>query len=723
MAVRTSSALVAATAAVVFAMPAQTLAQDGSTGYDRGRANAVAAPRGQALARASAGVPAEAVTNYLRARGLSAASVDAVHQVGTSAGRNGLVHLRMEQQVAGLSVHGRYLKAAINSRGELVHVVENLAAVPATPPAEPVIDAQQALQIVMTHLYPGVQIDLGKPVSRGNATQFARGTFFFADPTVTRVAVPMNDGSMTVGLLVETWSQAKNLLHHTLVGGEGSILDVQLRTATDSYNVFAIDPSKTPQTVVAGPGAGNPESLAGWLGTGRQLTTLISGNNVTAYLDTDANNRPDRGGTVVTGGDFLATANLGSSPSTTTNQAVAVQNLFYLNNVIHDILYEHGFDEQAGNFQDDNFGLGGEGSDPVRAEAQDGGGTTNANFAAPPDGRRPRMQVYLWTAAGFTHRLTVNGTNFAARGADFGPPLTTTGVTGQMVTTVPADACAAISTPLRGRIALIDRSTCDFSAQVLHAQTAGAVAVVVANDRRGTEIFTMPAGQGSSRVKIPAVLIGQNDGATLKPQTPVAATEALLEVQPLPIDASLDTDVVFHEYGHGLTWRMIGGMNGPLAGAVGEGMSDGVAMLINNDDIIGEYSVGNPTRGIRRYRYAGYPLTYKDVSGAEVHNDGEIYGAIVWRMIELFRSAYGDEPGRSRLFGYVVDGMNFTPSTPAYEQMRDGILASVSHGSTPSDCNLVWQAFAQFGVGQGSQGVVNGSTVQITESFVVPSCN
>ena len=92
-------------------------------------------------------------------------------------------------------------------------------------------------------------------------------------------------------------------------------------------------------------------------------------------------------------------------------------------------------------------------------------------------------------------------------------------------------------------------------------------------------------------------------------------------------------------------------------------------------------------------------------------------------MIELFRAQYGDVPGRSRLFSYVVDGMNFTPSTPAYEQMRDGILTSVSHGPTPSDCNLVWQAFGQFGVGAGAQGAVTSTGVTIVESFTVPTCN
>lgn len=77
---------------------------------------------------------------------------------------------------------------------------------------------------------------------------------------------------------------------------------------------------------------------------------------------------------------------------------------------------------------------------------------------------------------------------------------------------------------------------------------------------------------------------------------------------------------------------------------------------------------------------------------------------------------------RDDLFRYVVDGMNYTPATPAYEQMRDGILASVSAGSSPMDCRLVWQAFAQYGV--GATGVVNGSAVTVTPSYAVPAaCN
>jgi extracellular elastinolytic metalloproteinase len=433
----------------------------------------------------------------------------------------------------------------------------------------------------------------------------------------------------------------------------------------------------------------------------------------------DSNNRPDRGGTSVRDGNFTTAADLTQTPTTTANRAVAVQNLFYLNNTIHDILYGHGFDEAAGNFQTDNLGRGGSaalGNDAVQAEAQDGGGTNNANFATPPDGRKPRMQMYLWSGAGPTHEVKVNAAfskTYNAMGAQFGPALTTTGITGTVTTTSPADGCTTVAA-VTGKVALIDRGTCAFTIKAKNAQLAGATAVIIANNQGGTAIFEM--GGTDATITIPSVMISQNDGADLKTLPAANVTERILAVQPLQIDASLDTDVVFHEYGHGLSWRMIGGMDGPMAGAIGEGTSDAIAMLVNGQDVVGEYSFSSPA-GIRRYPYAGYPLTYADVNGGEVHNDGEPYAAIIWRMIELFGTS-----GRSKLFTYVVDGMNYTPATPAYENMRDGILASVANGPSPTDCTLVWQAFAQFGVGVGAKGVVNADqTITVTPSTAVPA--
>ena len=115
---------------------------------------------------------------------------------------------------------------------------------------------------------------------------------------------------------------------------------------------------------------------------------------------------------------------------------------------------------------------------------------------------------------------------------------------------------------------------------------------------------------------------------------------------PLQRDGDLDSDIVYHEYGHGLTWRMIGSMGGALAGAIGEGMSDVLAVLMN-ERRQGRRVLGSAIRlGIRRDPYHNYPRTYEDLTGAEVHLDGEIYGAIGWRMLESFKRAGVDGPNR-----------------------------------------------------------------------------
>jgi hypothetical protein len=73
------------------------------------------------------------------------------------------------------------------------------------------------------------------------------------------------------------------------------------------------------------------------------------------------------------------------------------------------LLLQPRFTETARNFQVNNFGRGGTGNDSVRAEAQDGSGTNNANFATPPDGSRPRMQQFLFTSPNPDRDSSVDG--------------------------------------------------------------------------------------------------------------------------------------------------------------------------------------------------------------------------------------------------------------------------------------------------------------------------
>ena len=478
-------------------------------------------------------------------------------------GNDGLSHARLVQTVDGIPVWGTDVKATTEN-GTLVHVASRTA---------PAMGIRLPAQVSESEA-------IAAAVAEHHGGKAAADDYWFEEPSATPVIIP-SPFLLETGWKVVTWSEADNLLHHTLIDSSGRVRASELRTSQDRYRVYPDSPAKSGQVIRSGPGNGNAQSPAGWL-SGTQYTRLIQGNNVAAYMDRDNNNQPD-GGTVVevTNGDFLAVHAPNSSPTTSQNQDVAVQNLFWLNNIIHDTLYRHGFTESVGNFQNDNFGKGGAGNDSVYAEAQDGGGVNNANFATPGDGSHPRMQMYIW-----------------------------------------------------------DRT----------------------NPNR---------------------------------------------------DGDLDSDIVWHEYGHGLTWRMIGNMSGAVSGAIGEGMSDVLALLQNGDDAVGEYSL-NRASGIRSERYGNYSRTIGDFTGTSVHFDGEIYAAALWRAGEAYRSA---GLGNSRLMDRLVSGMNFTPSQPTYLEMRDGILRA-----TPSseDC-LIWNAFAEYGMGQGATFTISSGRVNIGESFSVPS--
>ena len=151
--------------------------------------------------------------------------------------------------------------------------------------------------------------------------------------------------------------------------------------------------------------AGNATTLKWNTGAAATDYAYSRGNNVWAYEDRTA---PLNIGTVAKSANsttalpnltFDFTPDYTVNPTQTTpvpNQQFNITNLFYWNNVIHDIMYIYGFTEAAANFQADNLGRGGLGNDHVNAEAQDIGGTNNANFSTPADGGSGRMQMYLW---------------------------------------------------------------------------------------------------------------------------------------------------------------------------------------------------------------------------------------------------------------------------------------------------------------------------------------
>jgi extracellular elastinolytic metalloproteinase len=507
---------------------------------ERREARVTRAAGGRSLSLPSTASARAILVRYLKDQGRDDATAESIVTV-SDATTGGTRHVRFEQRVGGLPVFGAYAKAALNAQGEIVHLIENLASVRGTLRAAQVSQAQ-AVRAAIRNLYPTLSD--------------APAGFFHRAPSATPVAVSNADGSFGSGFLVETWTESSNQLHYTLISGSGVVLDVESRTNTDQYKVFKIDPSKSAQTLESGPAPGGLASPIGWLFSGNHRTIDIAGNNVRAYLDAISDNAADGGGSTVSTGVFAATANLTVDPSIGQNRDVAVQNLFYLNNVIHDKLYGHGFDEAAGNFQENNFTNGGLGSDSVNAEAQDGGGTDNANFATPVDGSNPRMQMYLWKGLG-THRVSTvaPAANYIAQGAEWGGSLDATGISQAFAlvndaTGTTTDACERLPRgALSGKIAVADRGSCDFTVKAANVQTAGAVALVVVNNVAGNPI-TM--GGSGGRVSIPGVMVSLSDGNAIKSALGAGAVSGnvrLASPAPLSLDGDVDSDIVYHEYG------------------------------------------------------------------------------------------------------------------------------------------------------------------------------
>ncbi len=507
-----------------------------------------------------------------------------------------------------------------------------------------------------------------------------------------------------------------------------------------------------------------------WLPPG---STSLTGNNVDAFANLVAPDgfqngdlRPQR--TAPNTFDF--TYDHTKTPGATdANIHAATTQLFYTVNYMHDWFYDAGWDEAAHNPQQDNYGRGGVGGDPITAQAQDIGGRNNANASTPADGASPRIRMYIFDGNSTKKLLTPTG-EMTVNTVAFGPKVFMT--TGAVVRANPAEACTAPLTnagDLAGKIALVDRGTCSAILKVKNAQDAGALGVVIANNQPGAPPgFTAASDVDASTITIPTLTVSQEDGTKL---------EAALDAGPLEItlrrdeaidrDGSLDASVVAHEWGHILSNRLVGngnGLTGQQARGMGEGWSDFVALLMttlpedataqSNPDWSGSYAVGTYDEsggenegyyfGIRRYPYSvdfhKNPLTFKHIqdgtplpttapisfgqngaSNSEVHNTGEVWATMLWECyVSLLRDPrYTFEQANAKMRKYLVASLSLTPIGPTIAEARDAVLAA-AYATDKQDFQHFALAFARRGAGVTSVGPASESTnnVGVTESFV-----
>lgn len=514
----------------------------------------------------------------------------------------GATFLNYEQMIDGIPVFQGQVQVAVNADGQVLSINEGLVIPDTIINTTPRLSEREGMQ--RAFLFSGRQAPASFEMMEDRSAKGERAVY----------QNPLGAGREDIlsGMKIMRVGPRAVLAWHSYVDvGPGEWYETLVDATTGALlyrsNLYA-DVAQGTVFKESGLGVRTLESFvgdtvintaAGWMGT----STVTTGNNVDAYLDTDANNQPDainaagiqNGRAFSSIQDFTFPFTLGVDPRT--QRAAEVANLFYFNNIMHDFAYRLGFTESAGNFQTNNFGRGGAGNDSVRAEAQDGSGTNNANFGTPPDGSRPRMQMFIFT--------------------------------------------------------------------------------------RGTTNLADDRGSGQ------------------------------------------DGDVVLHEYGHGISNRLVGGpantscLGGTQAGAMGEGWSDYWAATFYGNGIVGEFVTNNLTRGIRRAAYTvpANPVhdSYADlgVGGFEVHSDGEVWAATLWDLRQTLGAAIADS--------LVLQGMKFTPCSPSFLNARDGILMADQNLNGGANRCAIWQVFARHGMGVSAQG--NNGTTHVAATDVPQDCN
>jgi hypothetical protein len=175
-------------------------------------------------------------------------------------------------------------------------------------------------------------------------------------------------------------------------------------------------------------------------------------------------------------------------------------------------------------------------------------------------------------------------------------------------------------------------------------------------------------------------------------------------------DSGLDATVIYHEFTHGVSTRMVGGsqnvatLSSFQGGALGEGWSDAFPVSIFNDPVAGAYVTCNP-RGIRSAPYNVHPATYADFGNKlgpfaagigtvflpEVHQDGEIWAATAWDI----HVALGPAVTQQLLF----DGFRYTPVEPSMVDAKNAVLIADQVDFGGAHLDTLYRIFARRGLG------------------------
>jgi extracellular elastinolytic metalloproteinase len=197
------------------------------------------------------------------------------------------------------------------------------------------------------------------------------------------------------------------------------------------------------------------------------------------------------------------------------------------------------------------------------------------------------------------------------------------------------------------------------------------------------------------------------------------------------------------------------GLRGFQAGAMGESWSDlnGTEYLVENGFVpadqdpyvTGQYVTGNPEVGIRDFAISRNPLNFSDVgfdlTGPEVHADGEIWNGVNYTIRQACVAKYGEGsaavkaacaegtrplaqcPGGRRWLQLMYDAwLLMANGNVSMIDARDDMIAADQLRFAGADVDLLADAFASRGLGQFAATNTNADT-DPTPSFASASGN
>eukprot|EP01083_Nonionella_stella_P052448 139128_1 len=189
-------------------------------------------------------------------------------------------------------------------------------------------------------------------------------------------------------------------------------------------------------------------------------------------------------------------------------------------------------------------------------------------------------------------------------------------------------------------------------------------------------------------------------------------------------DSALESDIIYHEYMHGISNRLTGGpsnnrcLKTVQAKAMGEGWSDMAGLMLRttpSDRRDMQFGVGGYVRNkfsIRPWPYSSdksvAPQMYSDIPGLPNHSMGAVWATMLFEVYWNLIGDYGFDAswlhgvgGNNIMMQLITDGLKLQRCSPTFIVARDAILlaAKENYGSDDFMPCLIWDGFARRGLG------------------------